>query len=130
MWMADPGVPQSDADRAGIISDAMARQREIVTEVTGQEAPLMTTTLWAEGSYFNERGLLDIPEDVITVFADNNSGWHWQADFYDTEREAGRQYGVYYHHQLWNWGPHLAQAIPPWQTGKVMREAYTHGAQD
>ena len=130
MWMADPGVPQSDADRAGIISDAMALQRDIVTEVTGEAQPLMTTTLWAEGSYFNERGLLDIPEDVITVFADNNSGWYWQADFYDTEREAGRKYGVYYHHQLWGWGPHLAQAIPPWQTGKVMREAYTHGASD
>ena len=130
MWMADPGVPQSDAERAGIISDAMARQRDIVTEVTGEDQPLMSTTLWAEGSYFNERGLLDIPEGVFTVFADNNSGWHWQNDFYETEREADRRYGVYYHHQLWGWGPHLAQAIPPWQTGKVMREAYTHGADD
>jgi hypothetical protein len=130
MWMADPGVPQSDADRAGIISDAMATQREIIREVTGREDPLMTTTLWAEGSYFNQRGLLDIPEDVITVFADNNSGWHWQADFYETEREDTRDYGVYYHHQLWGWGPHLAQAIPPWQTEQVMREAYTHGARD
>ncbi len=130
MWMADPGVPQSDEDRAGIISDAMALQKEIIKEITGADDPVMTTTLWAEGSYFNQRGLLKVPEGVITVFADNNPGWHWQADFYETEREAGRKYGVYYHHQVWGWGPHLAQAIPPKQTARVVGEAYSTGAKE
>ncbi|MBC6995147.1 glycosyl hydrolase 115 family protein [Neolewinella lacunae] len=130
MWMADPGTPQSDAERASLISEAMALQKKIITETTGDENPIMTTTLWAEGAYFNQHGLLRIPRGVITVFADNNPGWHWQPDFYATEREPGRQYGVYYHHQVWGWGPHLAQAIPPRQTAQVLGEAYTSGAHE
>ncbi len=123
MWLADPGVPQSDADRGRIISEAMFAQKQIIREVTGEEDPLMTTTLWAEGAYFNEKGFLQIPEGVMVIFADNSPGWVWQPDFYDTERETDRLYGVYYHHQLWGSGPHLVQAVPPAKTYELFTEA-------
>jgi hypothetical protein len=128
MWLADPGVPQSDVERARIISDAMAAQKEIIIEATGNPEPLMSTTLWAEGAVFNRQGLLDIPESVMIIFADNSPGWVWQPDFYETERIEGRSYGVYYHHQLWGSGPHLVQAVPPAKTYELFSEARETGA--
>lgn len=123
MWLADPGVPQSDAERAQLISDAMAVQREIITAVTGEAQPLMSTTLWAEGADFNQKGLLKIPEGVMIIFADNSPGWVWQPDFYETTRQEGRDYGVYFHHQLWGSGPHLVQGVPPAKTYQMFSEA-------
>ena len=49
----------SDAARAKIISDAMAKQIEILKEI-GIERPYLTATLWGEGAVFNEKGLLKI----------------------------------------------------------------------
>lgn len=130
MWLADPGIPQSDEERGKLISDAIKLQKQIIQEVTGNENPTMTTTLWAEGSYFHQKGFLEIPEDVIIVFADNSAGWVWQQDFYETEREPNRQYGVYYHHQLWGSGPHLAQAIPPSKTYEMFKKVIKHDSND
>lgn len=130
MWLADPGVPQSDADRARIISDAMTLQKQIIEEVTGEKKPLMSTTLWAEGAVFNQKGLLEIPSGVMVIFADNSPGWVWQADFYETQRTAGQPYGVYFHHQLWGSGPHLVQAVPPARTFQMFQEAMASGAQE
>jgi len=128
MWLADPGVPQSDAERGQIISEAMQVQKNIILSVTGDPNPHMTTTLWAEGSIYNQKGYLTIPEDVMVIFADNSPGWVWQEDFYATEREANRAYGVYYHHQLWGSGPHLVQAIPPSKTYEMFSKAYESDA--
>lgn len=130
MWLADPGIPQSDKERGKLISDAMKLQKQIIQEVTGNKDPIMTTTLWAEGSYFKQKGFLDIPEDVIVVFADNSAGWVWQPDFYETKREPNQKYGVYYHHQLWGSGPHLVQAIPPSKTYEMFKKVMEHGSNE
>ncbi|MBU1820327.1 MAG: glycosyl hydrolase 115 family protein, partial [Bacteroidetes bacterium] len=124
MWMADPGIPQSDADRGKLISEAMQVQRQIIREVDKRPNPPITTTLWAEGSTLNQAGHLEIPKNVTIVFSDNSPGWKWQKDFHETTRSTGHTYGVYYHHQLWGAGPHLAQGIPPQHTYAVFREAH------
>ena len=130
MWMADPGVPQSDADRGRIISEAIQVQSEIVDTIDQRERPLLSTTLWAEGAGLNQAGHLTFPDSMIIIFADNSPGWKWQADFYETERNPANQYGVYYHHQLWGSGPHLVQAIPPAKTYEMFQEAVDHQASD
>ena len=130
MWLADPGVPQSDADRGRIISEAIQVQSEIVDTLDQRERPLLSTTLWAEGAGLNQAGHLTFPDSMIIIFADNSPGWRWQADFYETERNSANQYGVYYHHQLWGSGPHLAQAIPPQKTYDMFQEAVEHQASD
>lgn len=123
MWMADLSIPQTDADRGQIITDALKSQLEIIRSVDKRENPPMTMTLWAEGSYLFHEGYLEIPEQSMIIFSDNSPGWNFQDDFYSIERDTDRKYGVYYHHQLWGSGPHLAQAVPPFQTYKVMKEA-------
>lgn len=130
MWLADPGMPQSDEDRGRLISDAIKLQKQIIQEATGNASPRMTTTLWAEGSYFFQKRFLEVPEDVIIVFSDNSAGWVWQQDFYETQRDPQRQYGVYYHHQLWGSGPHLAQAIPPSKTHEMFKKVVEHQSND
>ncbi|MFO7937837.1 MAG: glycosyl hydrolase 115 family protein [Kiritimatiellia bacterium] len=130
MWMADPDTPQSDADRGRLISEAMAVQRRIIDEVTEGKAEYVSTTLWAEGSVFNQKGLLQIPEKTMVIFADNSPGWRWQKDFYETERKKDVKYGVYYHHQLIGSGPHLAHAVPPHKTYAMMKEAVDYDASE
>ena len=106
-----------------MISDAMALQWKIVREADRRPHPPATTTLWMEGAEFNRRGLLRIPAGVTVVFADNTPGWKMQADFHETPREAGRTYGLYYHHALWGSGPHLVQSVPPWKTHEILKDA-------
>lgn len=128
MWQADPDVPQSDADRGALISEAMQVQMDLIKKYDARENPPVTTTLWAEGAALNREGHLSFPENTIVVFADNSPGYVWQEDFYETEREPGRHYGVYYHHQLWGSGPHLAQAVPPAKTYEMFKLAYENNA--
>ena len=128
MWQADPDVPQSDADRGRLISEAMQVQMDLIIKYDSRENPPVTTTLWAEGAALNQEGHLTFPENTIVVFADNSPGFVWQEDFYETEREPGRNYGVYYHHQLWGSGPHLVQGVPPSKTYELFELAYDHEA--
>jgi hypothetical protein len=123
MWMADLSIPQTDTDRGKIISDALKSQLEIIRSVDKRPNPPMTMTLWAEGSDLFSKGLLEIPSKAMIVFSDNCPGWKFQNDFYAVERKSDRKYGIYYHHQLWGSGPHLAQTVPPSQTYKVLNEA-------
>ena len=128
MWMADPGVPQSDADRGAIISEAIRVQSEMIDTLV--QNPILSTTLWAEGAGLNQEGHLTFPDSVIVVFADNSPGWKWQPDFYQTERDPANAYGVYYHHQLWASGPHLVQGVPPQKTYAMFQEAIEHDASE
>lgn len=123
MWAADPDVPQSDADRGRIISEAMEVQKDIVNEVDDRENPVMTTTLWMEGASLHNQGYLEFPENVHVIFSDNSPGWKWQEDFYNVEKEPDRNYGIYYHHQLWGSGPHLIQGVSPWKIYSLYKEA-------
>ncbi len=128
MWMADPGISQNSEDRGKLISEAMQTQRELIASVDKRPSPPMTTTLWMEGSALNKEGFLKIPENTTIVFSDNSPGWKWQDDFYQTDRIPENTYGVYYHHQLWGSGPHLAQGVPPHQTYRVFKDAVEKGA--
>ncbi|MCX7886373.1 MAG: glycosyl hydrolase 115 family protein [Verrucomicrobiae bacterium] len=127
VWRADPNVPESDEGRGKLISDAMAKQWEIIRNVDKRPQPLATTTLWSEGAALHAGGHLKFPEGVAVIFSDNSPGWQWQRDFYNVKREAGRPYGIYYHQQLWGSGPHLVQGVSPYRTHAVLREAVQRG---
>ena len=103
-------APESDEERAAVITRAIREQQEMVKEMTGNPDALFSTTLWGEGSIFNSRRLLDIPADVITVFSDNCAGWRLQADFFQSPNNPDAAYGLYCHHAIML-GTHLAQAI-------------------
>ena len=126
MWLTDSNIPQSDAARGELISEAMKVQADLIKKYDDRPNPPMTSTMWAEGVTLNREGHLTIPENTILVFADNNPGYIWLDDFYETEREAGKKYGVYYHHQLWGSGPHLVQGVAPAKTYEMFQTAYEY----
>lgn len=130
MWMADPSVPQSEKDRGALISEAMKTQADLIRKYDKRSSPPMTATLWMEGSALLKKGFLDIPPNAIFVFADNCPGWKMQDDFYLTPRNSTHRFGIYYHHQLWGSGPHLAQGISPRRTETVLRETLVFPARD
>lgn len=131
VWLADKGIPDTDASRGAVISKAMRRQVEILDEVgVPRKGRMVSTTLWAEGSQLNALGLLDIPEGTEVVFADNSPGWIWQDDFYSTPRKPGSRYGVYYHPALIDSGPHVASLVPASKMYSMLDEARRSGAGD
>ena len=123
-WVDDPAMPKDDAGRAKLISAALARQVAILDEIgVPKENRVVTTTLWAEGAYFYERGLLEIPKGTIVVLADNNCGWRWHKDMLEGPRVVGLDYGIYYHHQLITMGPHLVSLVPARKTYEMLMTA-------
>jgi len=101
----------------------MQSQMSIIRKYDYRHDPLVSTTLWAEGALFNEKGYLRFPETTIIVFADNSPGWKMQDDFFKTKREEGINYGIYYHLGLIGSGPHLAQAVPPSKVHEIFSMA-------
>ncbi len=126
MWLADPDIPESEAARGKLISEAMQVQMDIIRSVDKREKIPVTTTLWMEGSNLNKEGHLSFPEGVMVVFSDNSPGWMLQPDFFETKRESNRKYGIYYHHQLWGTGPHLVQGVPPSKAYEICKLAVDH----
>lgn len=130
VWSSDPAVPADPAARGKLISDAMAMQWKIVREIDPRPQPPATTTLWMEGAELHAKGHLSFPDGVTVVFSDNSPGWQWQDDFFRVVRDPGRRYGVYYHHQLWNQGPHFIQGPSPHRTYRLMALAVEKSAND
>ncbi len=130
MWTDDPNIPKSDEFRGKLISDAMKVQMEIIKSVDAREEIPVTTTLWMEGSNLNKEGYLTFPDDVMVIFSDNSPGWELQPDFFETEREPGRKYGIYYHHQLWGTGPHLAQGVSPSKAYEIFKLAVDYDSHE
>ena len=128
VWAADPNAPKTDEGRGKLISDAMAEQWAIIRSVDPRPQPPATTTLWMEGASLHAAGHLKFPAGVGVIFSDNSPGWELQKDFYSVPREPGRPYGVYYHHQLWNPGPHLVQAVSPRKTYEIFRQVVKYGS--
>ncbi len=126
MWLTDSNIPKSDSARGAIISEAMKVQADLIKKYDERQNPPITSTLWAEGVTLQHAGHLSFPENTILVFADNNPGYIWLDDFYDSQREPGNKYGVYYHHQLWGSGPHLAQGVAPAKTYEMFKTAYEY----
>ena len=113
VWVSDPTVPVSMADRGGIITDAIRTQYNIVKETLGTEDFYSTATLWNEGSQLYGEGYLKMPESTVPVFSDFGVDQMFGKDFFTTKREADRKYGVYYHAGFIELGPHLSEGCDP-----------------
>lgn len=103
-------VPTEDELRSagGFISRVYEVQREIVKKATGGKAKYFTSTLWMEGSILTEKGYLRFPEDTVIVFADTGLTQMFGKEYYALERSKTQKYGIYYHLQYFDSGPHLA----------------------
>lgn len=125
MWVMDPSIPKNDSIRGKIIMDAVMAQYNLVKKYNPKA--FTSFTLWWEVARLMKQSHIkanQLPDDLTIVFADNSPGWGISPDFYTTERKPNKHYGLYYHQQLWNTGPHFVQAIPPSKTYEVLTDAY------
>jgi len=79
-----------------LLRDIVADQRGIIAEVTGKPAA-ETPQVWAlykEVQDYYDHGM-EVPDDVILLFADDNWGQNRRLPTRDFERAGG--FGVYYH---------------------------------
>ncbi len=111
VWASDKGVQASEA--GAFVSRALADQWAIVRAVDPRPSPPATATLWMEGSDLMRRGLLQFPEGITIVFADQGRSQMLQDDFRQTPRKPDHTYGIYYHIAFWAEGPHLVQGTRP-----------------
>ena len=128
MWNHDPSIPKDNKSRGKLISDAINFQYNLVKSY--DKDAFMTLTLWLEMSGLMQQGYIDIPDDIMIVFADNSPGWGFPPVFYDFERDLNKSYGIYYHHQLWSSGPHFIQGVPPYKTYEVVNKAVDLNSDD
>lgn len=107
VWQEDIPTDEELKEYGQFISKAYTKQKEIVMKVTDGKAKHFTSTLWMEGSELMEKGCLDIPENVIMVFADTGLNQMYGNEFYTLQRDKNAKYGIYYHLQFFGSGPHL-----------------------
>lgn len=113
VWYGSPRIPESDEDRGRLISDAIAKQLQLIQNTTGHERVLSTSTLWMEGMHLYRANALHFPQDTMVIQADFAPEQMWGEGYYTTPRLKGTDYGVYYHAGFWGCGPHLVQGNPP-----------------
>jgi hypothetical protein len=122
-WETFPDAPESDAARARVIQDMMARQVALLKEVTGDPAPPMRVTLYNENSDFFAQGLLRPPGDpsLIWTFVAARRDHFPAADVRGYRNVENRPIGYYFNFQFTSSGAHLAQAEGPWKMEKNFR---------
>ena len=108
VWEEKNPTDRELSDYGKFISNAIEKQRQIVLSETKGGARHFTSTLWMEGSTLAERGYLSIHPSVCLVFSDNGPNQMFGADYDRVLRDENQKYGIYYHLQYFNIGPHLA----------------------
>ncbi len=123
VWRADPTVPNGEAERGAIITDAINTQHTLIREALGKDDFHSTVTLWMEGAALYGKGHIRVPRGAIIIFCDIGLSQMFSSDFYVTERKKTDRYGIYYHVGYWSQGPHLAEGTDPFKMAFCYREA-------
>ncbi len=92
----DGDEPMSEGTATALLESVVRDQRKIIADVTSQPAE-KTPQMWAlykEVQDYYDKGM-QVPDDVLLLFADDNWGQIRRLPVKDLDRKGG--YGVYYH---------------------------------
>lgn len=92
----DGDEPMSEGTAISLLQGIVKDQRQIIADVTGRP-PEQTPQMWAlykEVQDYHDNGM-QVPDDVLLLFADDNWGQIRRLPVKDAKRPGG--YGVYYH---------------------------------
>ncbi|MGJ8651168.1 MAG: glycosyl hydrolase 115 family protein [Opitutaceae bacterium] len=123
-WHSDPAAPESDEERAAIISEAMHKQVEIIREIDPDAT--IVAALWNELGAFYNAGILEVPEGITKMFADD--GRAFMRDKGDgSDLSPGD--GLYNHvMMMMNTQNRTTEAVPPSRIYSEMRRYVERGA--
>ena len=135
-WHNDPSF-DTDEKRGAFVSRVIRRQMEIVRQYTPDA--VFCTNLYGEMMGLYRQGFLQVPQDVIKVWADNGFGkmvsrrqnnLNPRTDAMPTENEPGDN-GIYYHVSFYDLqaANHITMLqIPPESVASELKNVLTHGA--
>ncbi|MDQ8195636.1 glycosyl hydrolase 115 family protein [Coraliomargarita sp. SDUM461004] len=123
-WHSDPAAPKDDQGRADVIAAAMQKQTEIVREFDPDAT--IVAALWNELGRFYNDGILQIPDGVCKMFADDGRGY--MRDKGDgSDLSPGD--GLYYHvMMMMNTQNRTTEAVPPARIYNELRRYVERGA--
>ena len=123
-WHSDPAAPEDDQGRADVISAAMHKQTEIIREIDNDAT--IVAALWNEQGRFYNAGILNVPEGVCKMFADDGRGF--MRDKGDgSDLSPGD--GLYYHvMMMMNTQNRTTEGVPPSRIYKELRRYVEAGA--
>ncbi len=120
-WSDQQNAPKTKKARAGIIQDAIQTQIKIVK--ARRKNPQFIMNSWGEGLEFIQEGLLNVPDQVTTVWADG--GWGIIRD----NGKMGHGDGIYYHVAMFNHKSNqLTEMIPIQRIQSELIRAISTGA--
>jgi hypothetical protein len=122
-WQTFQDAPATDAERARVIQEMMAREVALLKKVTSDPAPVMRVTLYNENSDFFAQGLLHPPDEptLIRTFVAARRDHFPAPDVRGYRNDERRPIGYYFNFQFTSSGAHLAQAEGPWKMERNYR---------
>lgn len=101
-WENDPSF-QTPAQRGGLISQVIRKQYDMIHEAVAQ--PVCSVALYGEIAELYKAGHIELPEDVIKIWADNGYGKmvsrrHGNINLRTPalpDQDDGGKHGIYYH---------------------------------
>jgi hypothetical protein len=122
-WAFYEDSPDTDAERGAVIERMMKEQVKLLKEVTGDAAPPMRTTLYAEKSVLFAEGHLRPPSDptLIWNFVAARRDHFPAPDLRNMDVPDDRPIGYYMNFQFTSSGSHLAQGEGPWKMERNFR---------
>ena len=127
-WVTEEAPEAVARERAKLMSRAMHKQLEIITEELGHRPEHYATQLWLEGTDFFRKGYLDVPEGTCVIYSDNSPGLKFGPDV-GSRTDLPQPAGAYYHLGIVH-GNYYTQLVHPRRTQEVMRDIYAKGAHE
>ena len=122
-WEDITDAPKSEEGRARMIREAINRQMEIVRRQRPTPPPEFILNTWMEGSGLLRGGALELPPEVVRVWADSGRG------MLEDGGKIGRGDGVYYHTAvIGRNGNHFSQRVPVDRIARELGRAVKAGA--
>ncbi|GEP96596.1 glycosyl hydrolase 115 family protein [Chitinophaga cymbidii] len=122
-WFTFNDAPSSMKERGAVISRMMARQREIVLEVTGDPATQFRTIFYDELSDLLAEGYIHPPADTsfIWTYVAARRDHYPNEDIRQLDKSRNFHLGYYFNYQFTSTGSHLAAGEGPWKMEKNYR---------
>jgi hypothetical protein len=116
-------LSKEDSDRANIIGSMLLEEIALLKKVTGEQHPIMKTTIYNESSDLLAAGLLHLPDEpaLILNFSSVRKDHFPPPDIQHFSISGNRPIGYYMNFQFTGTGSHLAPAEGPWKMEQNFR---------
>ncbi|QCR24645.1 glycosyl hydrolase 115 family protein [Pontibacter sp. SGAir0037] len=116
-WFTFNDAPESMKERGEVISRMLAKQRQIVMDVTGNPNPQFRTIFYDELSDLLAQGYIQPPADstFIWTYVAARRDHYPNEDMQQLDNSKNLRLGYYFNYQFTSTGSHLAAGEGPWK---------------